>query len=333
MQEHKKCGDAATILYRRRKARVTRAVVRWNPRRYCRRARSCLQGSATGQGWQEYCKGVTAGFRAARLFQKGTWMTKLVTIVTALALAVPALCSGQYSVASTRLEIDRAELASLLDQYEAIVRSTAYSDVLRGEVSDQADLIRERLSMGDFQPGNQIVLSFEAGGSVQTDTLTVESGPLIDVPTLGPILLHGVLRSELATHLATEIGRFIQTPRFQARALIRVSVAGDVGRPGFYALPTDLRLSDVVTLAGGATGGADPGRIRVERGQDVLWTVEELLVPVADGRTLDDLGLQPGDRVILRGGSASLVQSPFLQRLIQSLPFILVSLLLGRTIR
>jgi len=263
--------------------------------------------------------------------QEGMCMTKLVTIVA--ALAVPVLCSGQYSLASTRLEIDRAELASLLDQYEAIVRSTAYSDVLRDEVREQADLIRERLSMGDFQPGNQIVLSFEAGGSVQSDTLTVESGPLIDVPTLGPILLHGVLRSELETHLATEIGRFIQAPRIQARALIRVSVAGDVGRPGFYALPTDLRLSDVVTLAGGATGGADPGRIRVERGQDVLWTVEELLVPVADGRTLDDLGLQPGDRVILRGGSASLVQSPFLQRLIQSLPFILVSLLLGRTIR
>ena len=151
--------------------------------------------------------------------------------------------------------------------------------------------------------------------------------------TLGPILLHGVLRSELETHLATEIGRFIQTPRIQARALIRVSVAGAVGRPGFYALPTNLRLSDVVTVAGGAQGGADPGQIRVERGTDELWSVEALLAPVAEGRTLDDLGLQPGDRIILRGGSASVVQSPFLQRVVQSAPFILVSVFLGRTIR
>ena len=125
---------------------------------------------------------------------------------------------------------------------------------------------KSSLRLGDFQAGNQIVLSIEGGGSVQSDTLTVESGPLIDVPTLGPILLHGVLRSELETHLATEIGRFIQTPRIQARALIRVSVAGAVGQPGFYALPTDLRLSDAVTLAGGPAGGADPGQIRVERG-------------------------------------------------------------------
>ncbi len=142
-----------------------------------------------------------------------------------------------------------------------------------------------------------------------------------------------MLRSELETHLATEIGRFIQTPRIQARALIRVSVAGAVGQPGFYALPTDLRLSDVVSLAGGPTGGADPGQIRVERGTDELWSVEELLAPVAEGRTLDDLGLQPGDRIILLAGSASVVQAQFLQRAIQTAPFILVSVFLGRTIR
>lgn len=262
-----------------------------------------------------------------------TIMAKLVTVLTAVFFLVPAVGSGQDLLRPIRLQSDRAELTALLAQYDDVALSTAYSEVLRNEGSTRADLVRERLRTGDFRAGDQIALFIEGGGALQWDTLTVEPGPLIDVPTLGPIFLQGVLRSELETHLATEIGRFIQTPRFQARALIRVSVAGDVGRPGFYALPTDLRLSDVVTLAGGATGGADPGRIRVERGQDVLWTVEELLVPVADGRTLDDLGLQPGDRVILRGGSASLVQSPFLQRLIQSLPFILVSLLLGRTIR
>ena len=260
-------------------------------------------------------------------------MTKLAMMVTVLVLADLALCSGQDSLGPTRLEIDRAELTSLLDQYDAMVQSTAYSDVLRNEVRAQADLIRERLRLGDFQAGNEIVLFIEGGGATQSDTLTVESGPLIDVPTLGPILLHGVLRSELETHLATEIGRFIQTPKIQARALIRVSVAGAVGQPGFYALPTDLRLSDVVTLAGGAQAGADPGRIRVERGRDELWSVEELLAPVAQGRTLDEVGLQPGDRIILQEGSASGVQSEFVQRLIQSAPFILMTVLLGRTIR
>ncbi len=256
-------------------------------------------------------------------------MTNLVTIATALALAVPALCSGQDPLRPTRLKIDRAELTSLLDQYDAIVQSTAYSDVLRDEVRAQADIIRARLRLGDFQAGNEIALSIEGGGTTQSDALTVEAGPLIDVPTLGPILLHGVLRSELEAHLATEIGRFIQAPRVQARALIRVSVAGAVGQPGFYALPTDLRLSDVVTRAGGAVGGADPGQIRVERGMDELWSFEEILGPVAEGRTLDDIGLQPGDRIILVGRSASRLRSLILQQGMSAFSYIVMPTLLG----
>ena len=167
----------------------------------------------------------------------------------------------------------------------------------------RADFIQERLRTGDFRAGDQIALFIEGVEDVEWDTLTVEAGPLIDVPTLSPILLHGVLRSELEAHLGKELGRFIQTPRVRARALIRVSVMG-VGQPGFYMMPADLPLSEAVMLTGGPGPGADPGQIRVERGQDVLWSVEELLGPVAAGRTLDDLGLQAGDRIIVREGSA-----------------------------
>ena len=211
--------------------------------------------------------------------------------------------------------------------------STGYSDVLRGEGRTQAGIIRERLSIGDFQPGDEIALFIEGAGAPQWDTLMVEAGPLIDVPTLGPILIDGVLRSELETHLAKELGRFIQTPRIQAHALVRVSVAGAVGSPGFYALPTDLRLSDVVTLAGGPQGGADPGQIRVVRGQAELWSVEELLAPVAEGRTLDDLGLQPGDRIlVVPGGNASDIQAVALQQTMRTLTYIVIPALVGLVI-
>jgi protein involved in polysaccharide export with SLBB domain len=200
-----------------------------------------------------------------------TMVTRTVTVMASLVLAVPALASGQTPLGPTRLEIDRAELTGLLAQYDTVAMSTAYSDVLRDEVRSHAAAIQERLSAGDFQVGDQLALLIEGAGAAQWDTLMVEAGPLIDVPILGPILLHGVLRSELETHLEAEIGRFLQTPRVQARALIRVSVSGGIGRPGFYAIPTNLRLSDVVAWAGGAQGGADPGQIRVERGCLLVW--------------------------------------------------------------
>ena len=255
-------------------------------------------------------------------------MNKRLTIATVLVLADPVLCSGQDFLDPSRFEIDRPELSSLLSHYDAIVQSTAYSDVLRDEVRVQVDIIRARLTLGDFQAGDEIVLSM-GEGDIQ---LEVESGPMIDVPSLGPILLRGVLRSELETHLTREIGRFIQTPRIQARALIRVSVSGAVGQPGFYALPTNTRLSDVVTLAGGPTGGGDPGQIRVERGTDELWSLEELLAQVAAGRTLDDVGIQPQDRIIVVPGASSSAALSGLGRSAQNFAFLLLGAFVTRLV-
>jgi protein involved in polysaccharide export with SLBB domain len=260
-------------------------------------------------------------------------MIKLLTMVTALSLAVPAVCSGQDLPDPTRLEIGRAELTRLLAQYDAVAQSTAYSDELRQEGRALADIIRERLRSGDFRSGDQIALLIEGGETLQWDTLTIEAGHLVNVPTLGPILLQGVLRSELETHLSMEIGRFIQAPRIRAHALIRVSVMG-VGRPGFYTLPTDLPLSDAVMMAGGPGAGAEPGEIRIERGQDVLWSVEELLLPVASGSTLDELGLQAGDRIILpTPGAIGGFSSPLAQQVIRATLYIMIPLLLGVSIR
>ena len=127
------------------------------------------------------------------------------------------------------------------------------------------------------------------------------------------------------------------TPRVQASALIRVSVTGPVGRPGFYALSTDLRLSDVVALAGGATSGADPSRMQIERGQRVLWSREELTSPVADGRTLGDVGVQAGDRIVVEAGGgpgfAAGVQSQFVQQGFRVLSFMMLGGLMGSAIR
>ena len=262
-----------------------------------------------------------------------TMMTRTVSMVAALAFFVPALCSGQDPLRPTHLESDRAELTRLLAQYDAVALSTGYSEALRNEGLAYADLIRDRLRTGYFQAGDQIALFVEGGGAVQWDTLTVQAGPLIDVPTLGPILLQGVLRSELETHLDKELGRFIQMPRVQAHALIRVALMG-VLQPGFYLIPAELPLSEAVMVAGGPGPGVDPGQIRVERGQDVLWSVEELLAPVAAGRTLDNLGLQAGDRIMLQEGSAPSASgggTPLVvSTLLATLTTVLVATLVGR---
>ena len=147
-----------------------------------------------------------------------------------------------------------------------------------------------------FQVGDRILLHVE-GDSALSDTFTVVAGPALRLPIIGEIALAGVRRTDLEAHLTRELGRYIKDPVVQARALIRVSVVGEVIRPGFYAVPVDLVLPDALMLAGGATQSARVDRLRILRGNASLWSGTDLQAAIARGATLDELGIRAGDRI------------------------------------
>lgn len=151
-----------------------------------------------------------------------------------------------------------------------------------------------------FQAGDRILLHVE-GDSALTDTFTVVAGPALRLPAIGEISLAGVPRAELEAHLTRELGHYIKDPVVQARALIRVSVLGEVTRPGFYAVPIDLVLADALMLAGGATQDARVDRLSILRGNSSLWSGNQLQTQIARGATLDELGVRAGDRIQVPG--------------------------------
>ena len=151
-----------------------------------------------------------------------------------------------------------------------------------------------------FQVGDRILLHVE-GDSALSDTFTVVAGPALRLPEIGEISLAGVPRANLEAHLTRELGRFIKDPVVQARALIRVSVLGEVTRPGYYAVPVDLVLADALMVAGGATKDARVDHLRVLRGNSSLWSGNELQTQIARGATLDQLGIRAGDRIQVPG--------------------------------
>ena len=71
--------------------------------------------------------------KGIRMTRNVTMVTRIVTMMSAVAFAVPALCSGQDPLGPTRLDIDRVELTRLLAEYDAVATSAGYSDVLRDE--------------------------------------------------------------------------------------------------------------------------------------------------------------------------------------------------------
>lgn len=196
-----------------------------------------------------------------------------------------------------RLHVTRAELEDLLGQYEAVASSEGYSAGVREEARRSAERIRLRLQRGDFRVGDRVVLQVENEEALP-DTLVVEPGPSIILPNMGTISLDGVLRSELEQHLTREIGRYIRDPVVHAASMIRLSVEGALGSPGFYTFPSDMLLSEVLMVAGGPRE-AKLDEIEIKRGEETLAEDEGVQQALQEGRSLDQLNLQAGDRILV----------------------------------
>jgi protein involved in polysaccharide export with SLBB domain len=221
----------------------------------------------------------------------------------------------------------RAELQSLLEQYQDVLASPAYSEAAKAAIRQDAARVQDRLDNGDFKVGDRIALTVE-GETELPDTVTVQTGPMITLPLFGDIPLTGVLRSEIEEHLTQELGRFIRNPVVRAEGLLRVSIQGSVGNPGFYVVPADMLLSEALMVAGGP-GTSNLEGLRIERGTERLMEGDDLRDAVREGRTLDQLNLQAGDQIYLPESSGGIwTRLPMIAGVIGS-----VSLLILRFVR
>jgi hypothetical protein len=163
----------------------------------------------------------------------------------------------------------RQDLGELLDLYEQVLLSPVYSDGVKEATRVRANRIRDRLTNGDFRLGDRVVLSVQ-GEPELPDTIPVQAGPMISLPLFGDIPLNGVLRSEIADHIIEAMRQYLREPVVRAEGLMRISVQGSVGRPGFYVVPADMLLSETLMMAGGPSGTADLEGLRIERGPELV---------------------------------------------------------------
>jgi polysaccharide biosynthesis/export protein len=194
--------------------------------------------------------------------------------------------------------VTRENLEQLVQQLELTSESSTYGATLRRMAGEEAGRVRSRLRKGDFQVGDQILLTVE-GEDQLSGTYVVRPGPLLAIPMLGDIPLEGTLRSELHARLEDHVGRFVRDPVVQVRSLIRVSISGEVNQPGFYVVSSEVLLSDAIMAAGGLSANADLSRIHVARGSERIWTGETLARALMEGQTLDQMGLHAGDQIVV----------------------------------
>jgi hypothetical protein len=164
--------------------------------------------------------------------------------------------------------------------------------------TSEAWLLRSRLERGDFQEGDRVVIVLE-GSATAMDTLQVRSGKVLQFPRMGELSLVGVLRSELTDKVREHLARYLNTPVVRATPLLPLAVLGSVLRPGYFYLPADAVLRDVIMTAGGPVATADINRMVLRRSGDVIWKSADVRVALTDGLSLDGLHLRAGDELFI----------------------------------
>ena len=213
-----------------------------------------------------------------------------VFVVSAIA---PAVTNAQ---APASLLTSRADLTAAAEQAERDAASGNSGANARSALL--AASIRQRLRDGDFQPGDRVVLTVVSDVR-HTDTLVVRSGRFLELPGRITVPLTGVLRSELEGVASTEVLKYVKAQQITVTPLTRIGVLGEVARPGYFALPSDVPLTDAIMAAGGPTVTASVERTVVRRGNEEYRSADDTRKAVSGGLTLDQFGLRAGDELVV----------------------------------
>ena len=199
---------------------------------------------------------------------------------------------------STALTATREQLIASLAEFEKQANDGGYSAKLRDRAKYEASLIKQRLGSGDFQVGDKLVLLVDQEPTL-SDTMQVAPDLTVRLPTGETLALKGILRSEVEAKLHAAIKKVVREPTVHAESFMVVSVTGDVGRQGYFTVKAESQLNDVLLAAGGPGSGADLTKISVERGNKTIWEGGPLQDAITEGRTLDQMSLRAGDRIVV----------------------------------
>ncbi len=216
---------------------------------------------------------------------------------TALAASVAVPATAQIPGAElNQVQVTRESLLDLQQRLEQAAASSSYSGEVRARARDMAMRVQQRLVEGDFWPGDRVYIQV-VGETALTDTFIVRQGRVLRLPGVGDLPVAGVLRSELEQHLTRELSRFVRNPEVRTASIIRVVVTGGVGQQGYYSVPVETGVNEVILIAGGLVPTARMDRLNIQRGNEIIYGPAQVERLITIGASLDAIGLQAGDRI------------------------------------
>ncbi|CAD5966417.1 polysaccharide export protein [Planktothrix agardhii CCAP 1459/11A] len=169
-------------------------------------------------------------------------------------------------------------------------------------------------------PGDQLYIDVFINGQRSNDlsvpTTAVTPDGAILLPLIGAIRVQDLTLEQVQVIINSRLNPFVQNPQTNMALLtqrpVRVTVTGEVARPGFYPLASP-ELPIALTTAQGTTTAADLRMIKIRRtlanGQ-VVETDVDLLTPLLLGVRPVDLLLEDGDVIVVPSQEVRAYQGP-----------------------
>ncbi|WP_242048995.1 polysaccharide biosynthesis/export family protein [Planktothrix sp. FACHB-1365] len=169
-------------------------------------------------------------------------------------------------------------------------------------------------------PGDQLYIDVFINGqrsndlSVSTTTVTPDGAILL--PLIGAIRVQDATLEQVQSTIVNRLNSYVKNPQVNLSLLtqrpVRVTITGEVARPGFYPL-TSPELPVALTTAQGTTTAADLRMVKIRRalanGQ-VVETEVDLLTPLLLGVRPADVLLEDGDVIIVPSQEVRAYQGP-----------------------
>jgi polysaccharide biosynthesis/export protein len=160
---------------------------------------------------------------------------------------------------------------------------------------------------GALGPGDQVRITVFQNPDLTTEARVSEDGTIV-FPLIGEVALGGRTPAEAGLRIAERLkeGKFLNNPQvgvsvMQVRSR-QVSVLGQVGRPGRYALDdAGTKLTDVLALAGGITpAGDDTVTVMGERDGKPVRVDVDVAAMIRGGDASADFEVRNGDTLFVQ---------------------------------
>lgn len=143
-----------------------------------------------------------------------------------------------------------------------------------------------------LRPGDAIKVEIWREADLSGD-FTVAVDGTVTLPLLGRQRLVGIPLEMLRDTLTAQYRVHLRNPSINVTPVRRVSVLGEVQRPGLYGADPTFSLAAVVAMAGGATSDGNLDRIRIVREGSIYRE------QVGAGETLTGADIRSGDQIIV----------------------------------